>query len=184
MMPAQPTVLDRSDRPLSRWTTLVTRGVSVPGVEERQEFHSLAQADYVSILAVTPSGRIPLVRQFRPAVEKITLELPGGLLDEGELPAVTAERELFEETGFRLASPPRLLGRLCPDTGRLENGFWCFFAEIKEITDPAWRAERNVEPLLMGRLELRQAILDGQFDHALHIALVSMAIVHSLFKLE
>ncbi len=182
MISTQPTVVGRRSERLSAWTTLVSRSLSVPGVAEPQEFHSLAQADYVTILGVTPDRKLPLVRQFRPALEKITLELPGGLLDSGEDPAVTAARELYEETGYRTTSSVHALGRLCPDTGRLENGFWCFFAEISGAPDPAWIAERNVEPVLFSHEQLRTAILDGTFDHALHIALVAMAMMRGHFK--
>ena len=37
---------------------------------------------------VTPDGRIPIVRQYRPAIEAFTWELPAGLVERGEEPAV------------------------------------------------------------------------------------------------
>ncbi len=40
------------------------------------------------------------MRQYRPAVERFTWELPAGLLDEGETPADAFRRELMEETGY------------------------------------------------------------------------------------
>jgi predicted dehydrogenase len=108
-------------------------------------FHSLAQADYVTILGVTPSGQIPLVRQFRPALERVNLELPGGLLDGAEDPGATARRELLEETGFTLLRAPQLLGRLAPDSGRLENAMWCFHGEPADEPEPGWSPEAGVE---------------------------------------
>ena len=57
--------------------------------------------DAVSILAVDAEDRVLLVRQKRPAVGKELLELPAGLIDEGEAPLATAQRELREETGLR-----------------------------------------------------------------------------------
>src|SRR5215471_1542287 len=62
--------------------------------------YSISTQDYVGILAVTKDGMFPLVRQFRPAIEQITLELPSGHVDEGETPEQAAARELLEETGF------------------------------------------------------------------------------------
>ena len=41
-----------------------------------------------------------LVKQFRPPVGVYTVELPAGLVDEGESPAAAAVRELREETGL------------------------------------------------------------------------------------
>lgn len=157
---------------LSPWVTLVTRAVERGGGAP-QVYHSLAQADYVSVLALTPDGRIPLVRQFRPAVERVTLELPGGLLDSAEAAEAVAVRELEEETGLRAIGAPVLLGNLLPDTGRLENRFWCFFMHAETARE--WKPEPGVERVLVSRGELQQAILDGTFDHALHIALVGLA---------
>jgi len=56
----------------------------------------------VLILAkLVPSGRILLIRQFRPPVGGLVWEFPAGLLEPGESPEVTAVRELREETGYR-----------------------------------------------------------------------------------
>ncbi len=55
----------------------------------------------VAVLAIMrPSGRLVLVRQFRPPASGCTIEFPAGLIDKGEKPATTAKRELYEETGY------------------------------------------------------------------------------------
>ena len=45
-------------------------------------------------------GRICLVRQYRVALGRHTLEIPAGKIDGGEEPAACAARELLEETGL------------------------------------------------------------------------------------
>jgi len=52
------------------------------------------------VLAITRDKTFVLVRQFRPAIEMFTLELPGGHVEEGETPEQSARKELLEETGF------------------------------------------------------------------------------------
>ena len=42
----------------------------------------------------TPAGKIPIVRQFRPAIEDFAWELPAGLVEPGEKPMDCARREL------------------------------------------------------------------------------------------
>ena len=69
-------------------------------------------------MARTPDGRVAVVRQFRPAVEQYTWELPSGLIDPGEDPETACRRELLEETGLR-AERVTYLGGYRPDTGRL-----------------------------------------------------------------
>ena len=57
--------------------------------------------DAVAIVALDAEGRIVLVRQHRRSVRADVLELPAGLVDEGEELLATAKRELREETGLR-----------------------------------------------------------------------------------
>lgn len=56
--------------------------------------------DAVAVVAVDGEGRVVLVRQERPAAGATLLELPAGLLEEGEPLLACAQRELREETGL------------------------------------------------------------------------------------
>ena len=53
-------------------------------------------------------GKIPIVRQYRPAIEAFSWELPAGLVDPGESPAEGCRRELLEETGLTVRAIHRL----------------------------------------------------------------------------
>lgn len=55
------------------------------------------------VVPLSENNEIYMVRQYRKPIEKVTLELPAGKLDEGEDPKVCAERELKEETGIEAA---------------------------------------------------------------------------------
>jgi len=55
-----------------------------------------------AVIPVLPDGRILMVKQYRPAIDRFTLEVPAGgrnALDEDYL--IAAKRELEEETGYR-----------------------------------------------------------------------------------
>lgn len=54
------------------------------------------------------SPRVILTLQYRPPVDKIAVEFPAGLCEEGEAPVTTALRELVEECGYygTASSPP------------------------------------------------------------------------------
>lgn len=51
-------------------------------------------------VCVVREGAMCLVRQYRVALGRMTLEIPAGKLDGGEDPAACAARELLEETGL------------------------------------------------------------------------------------
>jgi ADP-ribose pyrophosphatase len=57
----------------------------------------------VMIIPVLDDGRVVLERQYRYPVGRAMIEFPAGKLDAGESPQACAERELFEETGYRAA---------------------------------------------------------------------------------
>ena len=175
-----PRVTKASPTVLSPWVTLTTRTVVAAEGSTPQEFHSLQQADYVTILAETKAGEIVLIEQFRPALEARTLEFPGGLRDSGEEPSVSATRELQEEAGFHAPDGLHLLGRLVPDQGRLENHLWAYHAvELDPI--PSWKPERGLVRHLMPKEQFRAAIREGRFTMALHIAIVGLAILQHRF---
>ncbi len=55
-----------------------------------------------AVVPVTDDGKILMVRQYRNALDRYTLEIPAGALDEENEPGrECASRELEEETGFR-----------------------------------------------------------------------------------
>jgi ADP-ribose pyrophosphatase len=58
-----------------------------------------------TILPITNDNKIVLVNQFRPGVNQYVMEIPAGRFDKTDEPeAVTAERELLEETGYKAKS--------------------------------------------------------------------------------
>ena len=54
----------------------------------------------VAILQKPTGPEILLQKQFRPPINKVSIEVPAGLVDPNESPAQTAIRELKEETGY------------------------------------------------------------------------------------
>ena len=55
----------------------------------------------VGVVPVLNNGQIVMVRQHRLAADEELLEIPAGLIDEGEDPLCCGKRELSEETGYR-----------------------------------------------------------------------------------
>jgi 8-oxo-dGTP pyrophosphatase MutT (NUDIX family) len=165
-----PAIVKKSEVAISPWVRLVAKEVRHFAEKEADTYHSLAQADYVAVFARTRDERIPIVRQFRPAVEAFTWELPAGIVEAGETAIDTCRRELFEETGLRAASI-RHVGEFYPDTGRLENLAHVFAVEVEDTSASA-TPEPGIDVRFVSRGELSVMIADGTFRSLIHIAAV------------
>lgn len=88
------------------------------GVET--DFTVLERGEVVAILPITSENEIIVVEQYRPAVDKITIDIPGGGINSNESPLEAAKRELREETGIT-AEKILKLGTFYPDSGRSEQ---------------------------------------------------------------
>jgi ADP-ribose pyrophosphatase len=140
-----------------------------------EPYYLLEVPDYVCVVARTREGRIPLVRQHRPAVGRDVVELPSGHVDSGETPEQAARRELLEETGM-VANDMELLGMLAPDVGRLTNRMWCYFAaDVTPATGKA-SAEGGITVLDVSEHDLLEMAADGRMDHALNLAVLFLAV--------
>lgn len=172
-------IRDRSSAFKTPWFELIGKKVG----DDAALHYSISTHDYVSIFAVTKNGAFPLVRQFRPAVEQVTLELPCGHVDEGETPAQAAARELREETGF-IARELVLVGNLSPDTGRLSNKLWCFFAPGATPAESGFTPQAGIEPVIYGRSLSRLIVDEPAFSSALNRATILMAVAQGHIKLQ
>lgn len=86
------------------------KGAILDVYTDHMEFANGNKADWdfirhkgaAAVVPVTEDGKIIMVRQYRNALERYTLEIPAGALDyEGEPGIRCAGRELEEETGFK-----------------------------------------------------------------------------------
>jgi ADP-ribose pyrophosphatase len=82
----------------------------------------------VAAVAITDEGLVVLVRQYRPAIDRWTIEVPAGTCDvDGEPPAETARRELAEEAGYA-ATELTLLTRCAITPGFCDEFSWVYLA--------------------------------------------------------
>lgn len=120
---------------------LVTARFASP---EGEEFHRdiVRHPGAVSVVPVTDDGNVLMVRQYRPALDDLLLEIPAGKRDVAdEPPEVTAQRELGEEIGMR-AGRLELLGTFANAPGFSDELSWVFLGRDLE---PVPRDVQGVE---------------------------------------
>jgi ADP-ribose pyrophosphatase len=103
----------------------------------------------VALLPVYDNNII-LVRQYRYAIQQVTLELPAGTLRESENPEECAHRELMEETGY--------------SANRLEKLFECYLA-------PGYSSEHVTMFLATDLSEQRQDLDEDEFIQVVIVTL-------------
>jgi 8-oxo-dGTP pyrophosphatase MutT (NUDIX family) len=84
---------------------------------KRGTFYLIDAPDWAGVIPVvdTDEGRkFVMIRQFRHGTNHCSIEVPGGIIDDGEDPVIAVHRELLEETGYA-AEMILPLGTLSPN---------------------------------------------------------------------
>lgn len=144
----------------------------------RREAFVLNTPDWVNVIPITEEGRILLIRQWRYGIEQFTLEIPGGVVEEGEDPKETASRELLEETGYR-ADRVVPLGMVHPNPAIHNNRTFTFLAQgLEQIGPPEGDGEEEIEVTGVRPEEIPELVRSGKITHSLVIAAFHLWEIH------
>jgi ADP-ribose pyrophosphatase len=123
----------------------------------------------VAIVARPTADEVILIRQYRHSTGEELIELPAGTKEDGEDPAVTAARELTEETGYTAArmNPVAEFYTAPGFTNELMHIF-----EATGLTPGAQNLEDDefIEVLRVGRDDALRMVDDGRIRDAKTIA--------------
>jgi 8-oxo-dGTP pyrophosphatase MutT (NUDIX family) len=103
-------------------------------------------------------------------VGEVVLEIPGGMVDEGEDPMTAAKRELEEETGY--TSPIWMfLGKSRPNPAIQNNTVYHYLAaNCIKTAEPAFDGHESIATRLAGPEEVHDLIAKGKITHSLVVA--------------
>ena len=138
----------------------------------------IAHPEAAAIVPFVSEGEILMVRQYRYALGRETLEIPAGKLDPGEKPEECAVRELLEETGYRAESLRRVY-TFAPAIGYSNELIHIFSAHgLQRVNPDIDEAEiSSVETLALDRV--RSLVQDGLIlDGKTLIALAMMGLIN------
>ena len=119
----------------------------------------------VVILPLVADDQVCLIHSFRPAVNKWLLELPAGTLEPNEPPAITAERELIEETGYR-AGEVKHVHTFLMSPGILDEKMFFYLARGLQEGDPEREVGEQIENLIYSWAEIDRLLRDGKIEDA------------------
>jgi len=133
---------------------------------------------WANVLAITKDQKAVLVRQYRHGVKEVFLELPGGIVEDGEDPLDGIKRELLEETGYVSANMIEV-GRIYPNPAIQTNQLYCFIAfDAEKASGQNLDDGEDIEVDLIPLDELIELAKSGQFSHALNIAVLFKALAY------
>ncbi len=145
---------------------LVRERARSPRTGALHDFFVLETGDWVNVIPLTPEGQVVLVRQYRHGVKRVTVEIPGGLVDDGEDPAVAAARELEEETGYRAGTVVHL-GSVDAQPALQNNRCHTYLAlGCVRVGDPAPDAGEDLRVALAPVDDVPRMIAAGEITHA------------------
>jgi 8-oxo-dGTP pyrophosphatase MutT (NUDIX family) len=138
----------------------------------RGDAFTLRFPDWCNVVAVTPDDHVVLVWQYRFGSDALSLEIPGGVVDQGESPVQAASRELREETGYEAERIEPLL-TLEANPALQANRCFTFLARgARPTARTGFDAQEELETALVPADRIADILDGGQVTHALvHSAL-------------
>ena len=140
--------------------------------KKRGDVYTMRCPDWCHVIPVTSQGQIVMVWQYRFGSDELSLEIPGGVIDEGEEPIVCAGRELLEETGYA-AGTLEPFGSVQPNPAFAGNRLYTFIArDVTFSGETAFDALEELEVALVNKVDIPHLLDTGVIQHALvHCAL-------------
>lgn len=131
------------------------------------DFYVIEAPDWINVIPLTGDGRVVLIEQYRHGTGEVSLEIPGGMVDEGESPRDAAARELFEETGYE-AGEVVFLGRTRPNPAIQDNWIHTFVARgVKYKCEPSNAGTEQTIVRLFPLEQIPSLIVEGKITHSL-----------------
>ncbi len=172
-----------------KWTTLSRRRLNdfaifnINQVERRSaagtegRFIEVDAPDWVTVI---PRFEDPergscflMVRQYRHGSSSVTLEFPAGIVEAGEMPEISAARELLEETGCRTGSLIHL-GSVSPNPAFMNNTVTTFLADgIERVQEQLLDEHEVIDVVTVPVDEVTANMGGGEYNNG--IMMISLA---------
>jgi ADP-ribose pyrophosphatase len=158
------------------WISVHRQQVRLPTGRIVDDYHQIILRDYAVVLARAADGKFITERQYKHGIGKVSLTLPGGVIEPGEEPLTAAKRELLEETGYE-ADDWRPMGAYVSDASYGCGKVHLFSAgHARRIAQPKSGDLEDMEIVLMDSSALAAAVWNGEILAVSAVAAVAWAL--------
>ncbi len=161
------------------WLTARKDRCEMPDGRIVDPYYVMEYPDWVNAVAFTDDGKVLMIRQYRHALGEVTLEIPGGCIDQEDAsPAEAIQRELLEETGYRFCKLTPL-GIISANPSTNNNITHMFLAEGGEkIQRQHLDPNEEIEVISYSSEEVLQLLFEHKIMQSLHVSCLFYAFRH------
>lgn len=134
------------------------------------EFNLACAPDGVAVIAITPDQQLVMVEQWRHPVQRVTLELPAGMVDEGERPEEAGPRELREETGYEGGEPECIGAAMMNPSWQNTRVHAVVIRDVRRAGDKELDDGEDTRVRCVPLADVRRMVLEGEIDSATTLA--------------
>jgi ADP-ribose pyrophosphatase len=152
----------------SSWATLRSDRCEMPNGHIVEDYYVLEYPNWVNAVALTEDNEVLMVHQYRHAAGIVSLEIPGGVIEDGEQPVAGLQRELLEETGYYFDNF-ELLCTIYPNPSTATNVTYCYLAKGgKKVQEQSLDEQEEIIVEKFTIPQIKQLLADNKIAQALH----------------
>ncbi len=158
------------------WLRVIEQNVRLENGSVIEGYLVAETREYAEAFALTDDGRVPLVRQYKHGVGRLSYDIPAGYLDAAEEPLACAKRELLEETGYA-AEDWQHLSSVVLDTNRGPARAHLFLARgARPVAAPHLDDTEDLATQMHTPAELLAMVRSGEIDAIASVACIMLAL--------
>lgn len=158
------------------WLTVRKDKCLTPGGKIVSSFYVNEYPDWANAFCLTKDGRVVMVKQYRHGLGEEGIELPGGVVEEGESMEEGVKRELLEETGYRFDNL-EYLGKISANPSTTNNLMHMFLATGGEkVAEQSLDEAEEVEVVYYTLAEIKELLKEHRIMQSLHVNCIFYAL--------
>lgn len=158
------------------WLTIRKDKCLTPGGKIIPSFYINEYPEWANAFCLTKDGRVVMVKQYRHGIGEESIELPGGVVEEGESMEEGVKRELLEETGYAFEKLESL-GTISANPSTTNNLMHMFLATGGEkVAEQNLDEAEEVDVLYYTIDEIKNLLKENKIVQSLHVTCIFYAL--------